>query len=198
MVCNDRSLFCTCWTNPGISMGLQALGCLCTMAAKDLSQEHYVSIDQAEFRRIMGHFASGVTVITACREGACYGITVSSFCSLSLEPPLVLICIDRRNSSHELIPQVGVFAVNILAENGEWLSRHFASREPDKFAKVGYRLGEHGAPLLNDALATIECRLVEQYPGGDHSIFVGEVLNVAAQDDRRPLLYFRSGYHRLG
>jgi flavin reductase (DIM6/NTAB) family NADH-FMN oxidoreductase RutF len=168
------------------------------MAAKDLIQEHHVSIDQAEFRRVMGHFASGVTVVTACREGSCYGITVSSFCSLSLEPPLVLICIDRRNHSHELIPQVGVFAVNILAENGEWLSRHFASREPDKFAKVGYRMGDHGAPLINDALATIECRLVEQYPGGDHSIFVGEVLASSVQDDGRPLLYFRSGYHQLG
>lgn len=157
-----------------------------------------MSIDQAEFRRVMGHFASGVTVVTVCREGTCHGITVSSFCSLSLEPPLVLICIDRRYSSHEKIQQSEVFAINILAEDGEWLSRHFASREADKFAKVGYRTGESGAPLLNDALASIECRLVEQLPGGDHTIFVGEVLAMAAQDNKRPLLYFRSGYHKLG
>lgn len=157
-----------------------------------------MSIDQAEFRRIMGHFASGVTVVTVCREGTCHGITVSSFCSLSLEPPLVLICIDRRYSSHEKIQQSEAFAINILAEDGEWLSRHFASRDDNKFAKVGYHTGESGAPLLNDALATIECRLVEQFPGGDHTIFVGEVLAVTAQDNGRPLLYFRSGYHKLG
>ncbi len=156
-----------------------------------------MSIDQAEFRRIMGHFASGVTVVTVCREGFCHGITVSSFCSLSLEPPLVLICIDRRYASHEMIQQAGVFAVNILAEGGESLSRHFASREPDKFAKVAYTLGQSGAPLLTDALATIECQLVDQFPGGDHSIFVGEIITGAVQDDGRPLLYFRSGYHQL-
>lgn len=157
-----------------------------------------MSIDQAEFRRVMGHFASGVTVVTVCREGTCHGITVSSFCSLSLEPPLVLICIDQRYSSHEKIQQAEAFAINILAEDGEWLSRHFASRADDKFAKVGYHTGESGAPLLDDALATIECRLVDQFPGGDHTIFVGEVLAMSARDEGRPLLYFRSGYHQLG
>ncbi|HEY0738226.1 MAG TPA: flavin reductase family protein [Herpetosiphonaceae bacterium] len=157
-----------------------------------------MSIDQAEFRRIMGHFASGVTVVTVCREGTCHGITVSSFCSLSLEPPLVLICIDRRYTSHEKIQQSEAFAINILAEDGEWLSRHFASRADDKFAKVGYHTGESGAPLLDEALATIECRLVDQFPGGDHTIFVGQVLATSAQDEGRPLLYFRSGYHKLG
>ncbi|HEY0607209.1 MAG TPA: flavin reductase family protein [Herpetosiphonaceae bacterium] len=157
-----------------------------------------MSIDQAEFRRIMGHFASGVTVVTVCREGTCHGITVSSFCSLSLEPPLVLICIDRRYTSHEKIQQSEAFAINILAEDGEWLSRHFASRDDDKFAKVGYHTGESGAPLLDEALATIECRLVDQFPGGDHTIFVGQVLAMSAQDEGRPLLYFRSGYHKLG
>lgn len=157
-----------------------------------------MSIDQAEFRRVMGHFASGVTVVTVCLEGTCHGITVSSFCSLSLEPPLVLICIDRRYSSHEKIRQAETFAINILAEDGEWLSRHFASREVDKFAKVGYHTGESGAPLLDEALATIECRLVDQYPGGDHTIYVGQVLAISAQAEGRPLLYFRSGYHKLG
>lgn len=156
-----------------------------------------MSIDQAEFRRVMGHFASGVTVVTVCHEGFCHGITVSSFCSLSLEPPLVLICIDRRYASHELIQQSGTFAVNILAEDGEWLSRHFASRETDKFAKVAYHTGHNGVPVLNDALASIECRLVNQFDGGDHSIFVGEVLGMNADAEKRPLLYFRSGYHQL-
>jgi flavin reductase (DIM6/NTAB) family NADH-FMN oxidoreductase RutF len=164
---------------------------------QSLSRERHVSIDQAEFRRIMGHFASGVTVVTVCHAGFCHGITVSSFCSLSLEPPLVLICVDRRYTSHELIEKSKAFGINFLAADGEWLSRHFASREPDKFAKVAYHSGQDGVPLLNDALATIECRLVNQFPGGDHSIFVGEVVGVSAQQDGRPLLYFRSGYHQL-
>lgn len=156
-----------------------------------------MSIDQTQFRHVLGHFASGVTVVTTCHEGFCHGITVSAFCSLSLVPPLVLICIDQRNTSHQLIADAGIFAVNLLAADGELLSRHFASREPDKFAKVAHHFGEIGAPLLDDAMATLECRVVERYPGGDHSIFVGEVLSSSAREDVEPLLYFRGGYRQL-
>lgn len=155
-----------------------------------------MGIDQAEFRHVLGHFASGVTVVTARNGDIRRGITVSSFCSLSLEPPLVLICIDHTTTSHELIRAAGSFAVNILAEDGEWLSRHFASRETDKFAAVRYRDGAGGAPLLIDALAHLECRVVDQFPGGDHTIFVGEVLRADAREGK-PLLYYRSGYHEL-
>jgi flavin reductase (DIM6/NTAB) family NADH-FMN oxidoreductase RutF len=108
-----------------------------------------------------------------------------------------LICLDRRGTSHELIEQAGTFAVNILGDDGEALSRHFARRDADKFAGVAYELGRIETPLLTDALATLECRVVDQFPGGDHSIFVGEVLTADARDDAGPLLYFRSGYHRL-
>ena len=154
-------------------------------------------IDQATFRYVLGHFASGVTVITTSADEAYHGITVSSFCSLSLDPPLVLICIDRRVRTHEIIAQAGAFAVNILPEDGESLSRHFASRVEDKFASVAYHLGTTGAPLLDKALATLECRLYAQLPGGDHTIFVGEVVAANARDDTEPLLYYRSGYRRL-
>jgi flavin reductase (DIM6/NTAB) family NADH-FMN oxidoreductase RutF len=154
-------------------------------------------MDQTTFRYVLGHFASGVTVVTSQYEGQLHGLTVSSFCSLSLEPPLVLICIDRRYQGHDLIKQAGLFAVNILAEDGEWLSRHFASRAADKFATISYHMGQHGAPLLDAALATIECRLFDTFPGGDHSIFVGEVIAAAVLGDTGPLLYYRSGYHRL-
>lgn len=156
-----------------------------------------MGINQTLFRQVMGHFASGVTVVTACDNGVCSGITVSAFCSLSLEPPLVLICIDRTTSSHEVITGAGTFAVNILPENGEGLSRHFAGRIPDKFADVAFHTGQTGAPLLDGALATIECRLVERYPGGDHSIFIGEVLAAHVREGERPLVYYRSGYRRL-
>jgi flavin reductase (DIM6/NTAB) family NADH-FMN oxidoreductase RutF len=135
----------------------------------------------------MGHFASGVTVVTTVMDGVYYGLTVSSFASLSLVPQLVLVSIDQSIASH---------AVNILPENGEHLSRHFASRDPDKFRGVAYHTGETGAPLLEDALATIDCRIVQETPGGDHTIFVGEVLSTTVNEGK-PLLYFRSGYHQL-
>lgn len=157
-----------------------------------------MSIDQTQFRQALSHFASGVTVVTTCHQGFCHGITVSAFCSLSLVPPLVLICIDQRNTSHQLLEVAGMFAVNMLAEESEHLSRLFASREPDKFATVAHHLGETGMPLLDDALATLECRVVDRFPGGDHSIFVGEVLSAGTRDDSRPLLYYRGGYRQLG
>ena len=155
-----------------------------------------LAIDQDEFRRVLGHFASGVTVVTVCHEDVYYGITVSSFTSLSLVPPLVLICIDQRVATHPALEGAGSFAVNILADDGEWLSRHFASRESDKFKGIAYQTGLVGAPLLDDALATLECRIVSQVPGGDHTIFMGEVLASTARQGK-PLLYFRSGYHQL-
>lgn len=162
-----------------------------------LTRGEPVNIDEAEFRRVLGHFASGVTVVTTCCEGALDGITVSSFASLSLDPALVLICIDRRAAAHDHIAQAGAFAVNILAEDGEWLSRLFASRGESRFAKVRYRFGQVGVPILEDALAIIECRVQEQVPGGDHTIFIGHVVSTDVRSTGKPLLYFRSGYGQL-
>lgn len=155
-----------------------------------------MTIDQGEFRRVLGHFASGVTVVTTCYEQVNYGITVSSFSSLSLVPALVLICIDQSVTSHAALEHSGVFAVNILAEDGERLSRHFATREVDKFNGIAYHLGQNGVPLLDEALATLECRIVQQIPGGDHTIFLGEVLTGATRQGK-PLIYYRSGYHQI-
>ena len=168
-------------------------GALC----RDLATDELEQIDQPTFRRVLSTFASGVTVVTVAHEGVYHGSTVASFCSLSLDPPLVLICLDHRAASHHFVEQAGTFAVNILGEDGAELSQHFARRNSDKFAGVPYELGRIGAPLLTDAIATLECCVVDQFPGGDHSIFVGEVLSATARDDAQPLLYFRSGYHRL-
>ncbi len=145
---------------------------------------------------MLGHFASGVTVVTVSHEDAQYGITVSSFTSLSLDPPLVLICIDKRVMSHAVLRQAGSFAVNILAHDDEHLSRHFASREQNKFKGIAYHTGITGAPLLEGVLATVECKIVQQVDGGDHTIFIGEVLAGTAYDGK-PLIYYRSGYHNL-
>ena len=156
-----------------------------------------VSIEQTEFRRALGHFASGVTVITTQHEGQLHGTTVSSFCSLSLNPPLVLVSIDLNSNIHDLILASEIFGVNILAEHAETLSQHFARRTADKFSNIHYTLGKFGIPLLEDALVRLECRLTARYPGGDHSIFIGEVVSTSTRSHSLPLLYFRSKYGRL-
>jgi flavin reductase (DIM6/NTAB) family NADH-FMN oxidoreductase RutF len=155
-----------------------------------------VAIDQDEFRRVLGHFASGVTVVTTRHAGVNHGITVSSFTSLSLNPPLVLICIDLHVSSYAALQAADSFAVNILAEDGERLSRHFASHAANKFEGVAFHTDVTGVPLLDSALATIECKRLQELPGGDHAIFVGEVISGATRS-AKPLVYYRSGYHQL-
>ncbi len=154
-------------------------------------------IDTTLFRHVMGRFASGVTVVTTAYEGRLAGLTVSSFTSLSLEPTLVLVCIDRSAASHDVIAKSGRFAVNILAEGQEYLSRRFASKETEKFTAGTFEISSNGLPLLTGALAQIECALHSAFPGGDHTIYIGEVL-AATCTDGRPLLYYRSGYHTLG
>lgn len=156
-----------------------------------------MSIEATEFRRALGQFATGVTVITTQHEGQLHGTTVSSFCSLSLHPPLVLVCLDLKATIHDLIVTSGVFGVNILAEHGENTSRHFARHTPDKFSEVAYKHGQLGVPLLYDALTTLECRVAARHPGGDHAIFIGEVVSLNAQTHAQPLLFFRSKYGRL-
>ena len=116
---------------------------------------------------------------------------------MSLEPPLVLVGIALNATIHDLILESEVFAVNVLAEHAESISRHFARSIPDKFSTVPYSLGQLGVPLLEDALTRLECRLVTRYPGGDHSIFIGEVVSTSTQSHSQPLLYFRSNYGRL-
>lgn len=153
-------------------------------------------IDQARFRQALGRFASGVTVVTTALEGRPYGMTVSSFSSLSLTPPLVLVCIDKTVSSHAVISAAGGFVVNVLEQSQEHLSRRFAAREEDKFNGIAWSSGQLGLPVLDDVLAAIECRLHATLPGGDHTIFVGEVID-AEVGSGAPLLYYRGGYHEL-
>ena len=153
-------------------------------------------IGEADFKRAMSQFASGVTVVTTEHSGALYGMTVASFASLSLSPPLVLICVGRSMQTHDAIAGSGKFGVNILSLAQQSLSNHFASKIEDKFAGVAHRLGRSGVPLLDGALCNIECRLHSQLDGGDHSIFVGEVEHAESGEDA-PLVYFRSGYREL-
>lgn len=156
-----------------------------------------MAVGKDEFRRALGQFASGVTVVTMRdQDGKPQGITVSAFASVSLDPPLILVSIDKRASLHNSLTEGSAFSVNILAEDQELISRRFASKEEDRFEGVGFSYGVNGAPLLTGALASLECRVVYAYPGGDHTIFVGEV-EATDVTEGKPLAYFRGGYRQL-
>jgi len=154
-------------------------------------------ISKDEFRQALGRFASGVTVVTAKdADGKLHGITVSAFCSVSLEPPLILICIDKNTGSHHALAQTDSFVVNILREDQQYISDRFASFLHSKFETVNYHPGIDGLPILEDALANLECRLVNSHEGGDHTIFVGEIQK-ATVNDGNPLVYFHGNYRKL-
>ena len=153
-------------------------------------------VDDAEFKAAMSHFASGVTIVTTEHEGRRYGMTVASFASLSLRPPLVLVCIEKSVKTHDAIIASGQFGVSILGSDQTEISNRFASRSDDKFADTQVTTGALGLPLIGGALTTLECRVREQLAGGDHTIFVGEVAEAETREGS-PLLYFRSGYRSL-
>lgn len=155
-------------------------------------------IDRNELRRVMGHFATGVTVITTrSNEDKIYGLTANAFTSVSLEPPLLLICVDKKAESYPYFEESKVFTVNILADEQEALSRRFAVSGGPKFDGVAYRMGANGAPILEGAVGYIECKVAASFPGGDHTVYLGEVQQ-AETSDRKPLLFFRGGYRALG
>ncbi|MEP7002463.1 MAG: flavin reductase family protein [bacterium] len=157
-----------------------------------------MTIDPDSFRSVLGRFASGITVITALDgDGRDVGMTVSAFCSVSLNPPLVQACVDRAASMFDALQLAERFGVNVLAADQESLSRRFAAVESShRFDGIGYVRGENGVVLLDDALAHIECSVVSRYEAGDHMMFVGAVERATARD-ARPLLYYRGGYAQL-
>jgi flavin reductase (DIM6/NTAB) family NADH-FMN oxidoreductase RutF len=160
--------------------------------------ESRVKISKDEFRAALSRFASGVTVVTTRdRENRLHGITVSAFCSVSLDPPLILVCIDRQAGSHYAFEQSRAFVVHILREDQQYLSDRFASQLPDKFEGVKYRPGIEHLPVLEDVLVSLECRLVAAHDGGDHTIYTGEIV-VSTVNDGKPLIYFQGDYRKIG
>jgi flavin reductase (DIM6/NTAB) family NADH-FMN oxidoreductase RutF len=154
-------------------------------------------VSASEFRAALRHFPAGVTVVTTRDpDGTPYGMTASAFTSVSLDPPLVLICIDHAATAYRAFGESGWFAVNLLGKSQEHLSRRFAASTPDKFVGIAYREGWTRLPILEDVVAALECRIVHSYPGGDHTIFVGQVES-ASVPGGPPLLYFQGGYHHL-
>lgn len=154
-------------------------------------------IDDVTFKLAMSHFASGVTVVTTEQEGEPFGMTVASFASLSLHPPLIVVCLEKTARTHDAVSATGVFGVSILTRTQEEISGRFASRKiEDKFTGVDVTRGELGVPLIDGSICTLECRVTAALPGGDHTIFVGQVES-ATMGEGPPLLYFRSGYREL-
>ena len=157
-----------------------------------------MSLDQDEFRSVLGRFATGVTVVTvAGKQGRDYGITVTAFTSLSLEPPLVLVCIDHDASILPAFTSASHFVVNVLAAHQEAIARRFSEPDADqRFEGLGFTRGQTGPAVLEDVLASLECRVVKSAVGGDHTIFIGEVEAASVRQDT-PLLYYRGGYTQI-
>lgn len=155
-------------------------------------------IDKDSFRQVMSHFAAGVTVVTTLDgEQRPHGLTATAFTSVSLEPPLVLVCIDKKADTYPHFEPCGLFAVNFLALDQREISQRFAKHGGEKFAGIDWRRGTLGTPLLEGTIGHVECRIRYAYDGGDHTILVGEIES-AATADGEPLLHFRHAYRRVG
>ena len=154
-------------------------------------------IDTARFRQVLGHFVTGVTVVTTAEEGEPAGLSVNSFTSVSLEPPLVAFCVAGVSRTWPRIRDVGSFCVNILADDQEDLSRAFARRTSDKFRGVGWRPAESGAPIIAGALAWLDCSVEAEHGAGDHVIVVGRVREMGVAHEGGPLVFYRGGYGRF-
>ena len=154
-------------------------------------------VDQDVFRRVVSHFASGVTIITTGEEGTMYGTTASAVSSLSMDPPMMLVCLNRSSSTHDAIKRSGVFAINILAEGQGELAYRFASKRiVDRFEGVDHVVAANGVPVLDGTLASIVCETEELAKGGTHTVFLARVV-AAASGDGEPLTYFRGKFGRL-
>ena len=158
-----------------------------------------MDISSLDFRAVLGRFATGITVVTTCDGAQRAGITVNAFTSVSLDPPLVLICIERTAYIHDMLARAGIYAANFLSEQQRHLSECFAGRTAERdeaFCGVSSHEVVTGAPIFDETLAFVDCRVVAVYPGGDHSIFLGQV-EALGGGEASPLLYYRGKYSRL-
>jgi 3-hydroxy-9,10-secoandrosta-1,3,5(10)-triene-9,17-dione monooxygenase reductase component len=153
--------------------------------------------DDKQFRSVLGQFATGVTIITAMDGDEPVGMAANSFTSLSLDPPLILFCVAHTSSTWPRIEGAGTFAVNILGEEHEQLSNLFAQKGADRFSNTPWHIGVSGAPVLDDAIAYLDCQFEAEHLGGDHKISVGRVIDLDMREGARPLLFYRGGYQRM-
>jgi flavin reductase (DIM6/NTAB) family NADH-FMN oxidoreductase RutF len=158
-----------------------------------------MSLSAAEFRRAMGSFATGVTIITVDLDGKVHGMTANAFASVSLDPPLVLVCVDQSAHTHAHLHSKKRFGVNVLAEGQRAISEYYAlplEEQVDEPA-AHFDRTKHGTPVLHGALTYLECQLQSAHDAGDHTIFIAEVEDFVVRRGN-PLLYFRSKYHKIG
>jgi flavin reductase (DIM6/NTAB) family NADH-FMN oxidoreductase RutF len=167
------------------------------MADQPTRHEYRSGHDLRTLRDALGCFATGVTVVTCVHEGVPTGLTVNSFTSVSLDPPLLLVCIHKRATSAEALTNASHFAVNVLQTGQQPASIRFATRDEDRFGTTPWARGEAGAPILQDSLGVFECERFAMYDGGDHHILVGRVEKASFDAGLDPLLFFRGRYRRL-
>jgi flavin reductase (DIM6/NTAB) family NADH-FMN oxidoreductase RutF len=160
-------------------------------------QEEVYRPDADEFRRVLGRFATGVTIITAMDGDEPAGVAANSFTSVSLDPPLVLFCVARTSTTWPRIERARKFAVNILGEHQEEMCRLFSQKGADRFGQTDWHLGVGGSPVLHDVIAYLDCEFWSEYDGGDHIIVVGRVLDLGVTHDAGPLLFYQGSYGRL-
>ncbi|MDA0999712.1 MAG: flavin reductase family protein [bacterium] len=160
-----------------------------------------MTLDPKLFRAAMGKFATGVTVVTVRSGETARGMTANAFSSLSLDPPLVLVCVDNKASTLDMLREAKKFAINFLAEDQKNISDWFAGKgkdAADQFADIAHAIGENGAPVLEGAIGFLECDTHEELPGGDHTIVVGRVTRIEIEEDvRPPLLFYASAYRKM-
>ena len=155
------------------------------------------AFDSARFRQVLGHFPTGVCVVAGHHEGQPVGLAIGSFFSVSLDPPLVGFCVGHGSSSWPKLRDNGQFCVSVLGADQEAVARGFASKEPDKFAAIGWDHSPLGEPRITGALAWMDCTLFDVHGEGDHDIVVGQVHDLGVAHEGTPLIFFRGGYSSL-
>lgn len=157
-------------------------------------------VDPLALRRTMRRWASGVTIVSSSADGHLHGMTVSSFTSVSLDPALILVSLENKARTHEIVSHSNVFAVSILAEDQREISDIFAGRvedDDDRFRDVAYTLSANGCPIPNGTLAYLDCRVQSAIRGGTHTVFLGEVIETVVMREAKPLVYFDQDYRLL-
>ncbi len=151
--------------------------------------------DPRTFRKTLGHFASGITVITTVYEDIVHGMTANAFCSISLEPPLVLVSVDNRSFMHRILELSARYGVSVLSKDQELLSRHFAGQSQERL-KIPFVWYE-GCPLIEGSVAHLTCHVIDVHPAGDHTLYIGQVEHLGYSDEGAPLLFYGGKYHTL-
>lgn len=156
--------------------------------------------DSDGLRRLMGRFATGVAIVTTGLEDDLHGMTANSVASISLEPPLMLVCIDKASDTHDLLAKAGVFAVSVLGRDQAHLAERFATKQPGAnhdLDGVWHHFASTGSPIIDGCLAYFDCRTVAAHDGGDHTVFIGEVLDAGEMSEDGPLVFYRGRYRQI-